>query len=66
MRPHSIAKVDKWEGGERGARLRGQKFSKSHPKGEPGGMSNTVPIGEEEVGVQGLKSKAFQGLRGTK
>lgn len=50
----------------RGDRLRGQKFSKSHPKGEPEGISNAVPIGEEEVGVQGLKSKAFQELRGTK
>lgn len=29
-------------------------------------MGNTVPLGEEEGGVQGLKSKASQGLRGTK
>lgn len=42
-----------------------QRFSKRHPKGEPGGPDDddAVPISEVEGEAQDLKSKTSQGLR---
>lgn len=40
-----------------------RRYSKRHPKREPGGMDNTMPMGKKENSVLNLYSRAAPKLR---